>query len=73
MILQILFLAIKEKRLKNKIPQISSINKEIFNKRVEELNFNELLEIYKFFLVFYLVIYHFFNEFMIFNDINYIL
>ena len=39
----------KRKRLKNKIPQISSINKEILNKRVEELNFNELLEIYKFF------------------------
>ena len=39
----------KRKRLKNKIPQISSINKEIFNKRVEELNFNAILEIYKFF------------------------
>ena len=39
----------KRKRLKNKIPHISSINKEILNKRVEELNFNELLEIYKFF------------------------
>lgn len=39
----------KRKRLKNKIPELSSINKEIFNKRVEELNFNELLEIYKFF------------------------
>ena len=39
----------KRKRLKNKIPEISSINKELFNKRVEELNFNELLEIYKFF------------------------
>ena len=39
----------KRKRLKNKIHQLSSINKEILNKRVEELNFNELLEIYKFF------------------------
>ena len=39
----------KRKRLKNKIPQIPSINKEIFNKRIEELNFNEVLEIYKFF------------------------
>ena len=39
----------KRKTLKNKIPQISSLNKEILNKRVEELNFNELLEIYKFF------------------------
>ena len=39
----------KRKRIKNKIPQISSLNKEIFDKRVEELDFNELLEIYKFF------------------------
>ena len=39
----------KRKKLKNKIPQLSSINQEILNKRVEELNFNELLEIYKFF------------------------
>ena len=39
----------KRKKLKNKIPHISSIKKEILNKRVEELNFNELLEIYEFF------------------------
>ena len=39
----------KRKTIKNKITNISSINKEIQNKRVEELNFNEILEIYKFF------------------------
>ena len=37
----------KRKTIKNKITNISSINKEILNKRVEELNFNEILEIYK--------------------------
>ena len=39
----------KRKKLKNKINNICSINKEAADKRVEELNFNELLEIYKFF------------------------
>lgn len=39
----------KRKTIKNKITNISSINKEILNKRVEELNFNQILEIYKFF------------------------
>ena len=39
----------KRKTKKNKITNISSINKEILNKRVEELNFNQILEIYKFF------------------------
>ena len=39
----------KRKTIKNKITNISSINKEIQNKRVEELNFNEILEIYQFF------------------------
>ncbi len=39
----------KRKTIKNKITNISSINKQIQNKRVEELNFNEILEIYKFF------------------------
>ena len=39
----------KRKRLKNKISHISSINKKLLDKRVEELNFNEILEIYKFF------------------------
>ena len=39
----------KRKTIKNKIKNISSIKKEILNKRVEELNFNEILEIYKFF------------------------
>ena len=39
----------KRKTIKNKITNISSINKEILNRRVEELNFNEILEIYKFF------------------------
>ena len=39
----------KRKAIKNKITNISSINKEILNKRVEELNFNEILNIYKFF------------------------
>jgi len=39
----------KRKTIKNKITNISSINKQIQNKRVEELNFNEILEIYQFF------------------------
>ena len=37
----------KRKRIKNKIRDLSSINIEILNKRVEELNFDEVLEIYK--------------------------
>ena len=39
----------KRKRLKNKIKDIPSVKKEILYKRVEELSYNELLEIYKFF------------------------
>ncbi len=39
----------KRKTIRNKIKNIASINKDIINKRVEELNFNEILRIYKFF------------------------
>ena len=39
----------KRKTIKNKFTNISSINKEILNKRVEELNYYQILEIYKFF------------------------
>ena len=37
----------KRKRIKNKLTNISFVNKEILNKRVEELSFNEILDIYK--------------------------
>ena len=37
----------KRKRIKNKLSNISLVNKEILNKRVEELSFNEILDIYK--------------------------
>ncbi len=37
----------KRKTIRNKIKNIASINKDIINKRVEELNFNEILKIYK--------------------------
>ena len=39
----------KRKTIKNKITDNALINKEILNKRIEELNFNQILEIYKFF------------------------
>ncbi len=39
----------KRKTIKNKIINISSIDKDILNRRIEELNFNKILEIYKFF------------------------
>ena len=39
----------KRKNIKNKIKNKLLIDKKIMEKRVEELNFNDLLKIYKFF------------------------
>jgi len=39
----------RRKSLRNKIKNSSLINKKILSKRVEELNFGELLKIYNFF------------------------